>query len=258
MDYRSVFVNSLGYTKETLFGKWRRWGIFVLCALPGLLAVILCETFCAELPAVILSLLVSPVLYLIIMGYIARIYRGTTPLPEVPEFDNGGSLFVDGFRITVTYILWFLPAFLLFLALGGLTLALCVAEQIDAFIALLYILLTPLLLVAVAIAVLYSDFGAIRCARTNSILEGINISSITMTIKAIGWVNYLIAIVILIVPFLVITTTLAFALDFIPVPVPYVFDIIDGCVITPIYLVFTARYMTLLYNQGTPQQTPTL
>ena len=253
MDYRSVFVDSLGYTKETLFGKLSRWVIFALCALPGVLAVILCETFCAELPAAILSLLVAPLLYVIVSGYIARIYRGAT---SPPEFDNWGSLFVDGFRIAVTYILWFLPAFLLSLALGGLTIAFCVAEQIDAFIALVYLLLTPLLLAAVVIAVLYSDLGAILCARTNSILEGINILSITKTIGAIGWVNYLIAIVILIIPFLVITMTLAFAFDFIPVP--YVVDIIDGCVITPIYLVFAARYMTLLYNQGTSQQPPTL
>lgn len=251
MDTKSQVIDALMYTRATFQGQWARWGIFVLCCLPSLLGIVLCDLFCAGLPAYILSWVVAPLLYVVLMGYVARIYRGpTTP----PVFDTWGSLFVDGIRITVTYLLWFLPALLSFLALAGLTVALCVADQIDLFLVLLYFVITLLLIVTLAVAVLFSDFGAIRCARTNSILDGLCISSLTKTIKAIGWLNYLLALIVLIVPYFVVVVALSIVLG----PVPYGFDIIDVCIITPFYLVFAARYMTLLYDKGTAQLLPTL
>lgn len=249
MDNKGLFSDALSYTKVTFFGNWIRWALFVMCALPGLLTAVLWVNISNSptmywdlLPLLALSQLATVIMFLPPMGYLARIFRGpTTP----PEFDNWGALFVDGIRVTATYLLWLLPALILPFALVGL----CLTGSLTEWLALLVSLLSPVLLIAVFVLVqLYSDLGAIRCARTNNVLEGLNIPTLTQTMQTIGWVKYIVAQIILLVlfvPFLILPLTLGF--------IPYAPDLVT-CLITPFYLVFATRYLTQLYNQGIPQQ----
>lgn len=256
MDSKRRVIDAMEYTRSIFIGRWSRWIFFILLLLPGCLAAVLCDTQCncsgeqgdLLIPAFFLSLVLASILFLPLMGYCARIYRGTTTLP--PEFDNWGSLFIDGIKITATCILWSLPALILSLTLGGLALAFCITGQADGVLLIQGLLVTLLLVAAFVLMLLYSNMGVIRCAQTNSILEGLNIPSITRTIKGIGWVEYLIALFILIVPYFIITSILESAFN----THLSIYHIINGCVIIPFYLVFAARYMTQLYNQGESQQ----
>jgi len=252
MEYKLLLTDALAYTRATFFEKWSRWVLFVLCAVPGLLSVVFWDRLCDGpiwhwelLLAVIVLQVAAVILFFPPIGYLARINRGTT---TPPEFDNWGTLFVDGIRITVTYLLWFLPALILLLAVLGTILVGYCGLLTECLTSILLVLLIAALVVSIVLGLLYSDLGMIRCARTNSILEGLNISSLTTIIRTIGLVKYILAVSILLVlyvPFLVLYCTPDF--------IPYATDLI-ACLITPFYLVFSARYMTLLYNRGMLQQ----
>lgn len=86
---------------------------------------------------------------------------------------------------------------------------------------------------------LVSIFAGIRLARTDRFGEAFNLSAIVGRIGAIGWLQYLVALVIVYLVVWVVT----FVLMLIP--------IIGGLillVITPAISIFTARYVTLIYE----------
>ena len=97
---------------------------------------------------------------------------------------------------------------------------------------------------------LFGILGAVRFARTGSIREGIRFSAILTTIRTIGWLSYiilLIGFVIAMVIYAVITGILSF--------IPYIGWILV-LIVNPVFTIFTARYFSLVYDQGEPQTVP--
>ncbi|HEX3000801.1 MAG TPA: DUF4013 domain-containing protein [Methanoregula sp.] len=257
MDNGILVTESFSYAKETLAGKWTRWLIFIICGLPMALFPFVFDAekiasateFSWDLIPVkeIAALIIAAfLLSFIASGYLARIYRGTA-IP--PEFDNWGPLYIDGIRISVTGVLWFIPvgiAFVLMVASAILGFAKnsALPEALGIGLVIVFAILTVILAV---VAFLYSIIGIIRCARTGSIREGIRFTAITETLCSIGWVNYIIALVVLLVIGLVFVLIMsAFSL------IPYAGDIIQ-LIFMPVYTVFSARYMTRVYEHGIPQ-----
>jgi hypothetical protein len=257
MDNGILVTESFNYAKETLTGKWTRWLIFIICGLPmALLPFVFDPNKMAKatefswdlIPWKEIAVLVIAAFLLsfILSGYLARIYRGaTTP----PEFDNWGPLYIDGIKIAVTGFLWLIPVLLAF--------ALVVAFGILGFshgsplsgapgIGLVIVFLILAIVLAI-IAILYSMMGIIRCARTGCIREGIRFTAITETLRSIGWVNYVVALIVLFVigiVFFVILSIISL--------IPYLGEIIQ-LIFIPVYTVFSARYMTRVYEQAQPQ-----
>lgn len=257
MDNGILVTESFSYMKDTLAGKWTRWLIFIICGLPMALLpfvfnpekIAKATEFSWDLIPVkeIATLFIAAfLLSFILSGYLARIYRGaTTP----PEFDNWGSLYIDGIRIAITGFLWFVPVLL---ATIGMILILVVGFTEGSTVpkSLTFVVMILLLIVMVIfgiIALLYSMMGIIRCARTGSIREGIRFTAITGTLRSIGWVNYIVALIVLFVIGIVFFIVLS-ALSLIP----YVGDIIQ-LVFIPVYSIFSARYMTRVYEHAEPQ-----
>lgn len=257
MDNGILVTESFSYAKETLAGKWTRWLIFIICGLPmALLPFVFDPNKMAKttefswdlIPWKEIAVLFVAALLLsfILSGYLARIYRGAiTP----PEFDNWGPLYIDGIRIAVTGLLWFIPVIL--------ALALVVAFAVLGFshdsplsgapgIGLVIVFLILAILLTI-IVLLYSMMGIIRCARTGSIREGIRFTAITGTLRSIGWVNYVVALIVLFVigiVFFIVMSAISL--------IPYVGEIVQ-LIFIPVYTVFSARYMTRVYEQGEPQ-----
>jgi len=257
MDNGALVTESIHYAKDTFLGKWTRWLIFIICGLPFALLPFVFDTKkmadatafswemipWAQLAAVcITGLLLS----FILSGYLAHVYRGVTP---PPEFDNWGPLYIDGIRIAVTGFLWFIPMFLVIAAMlvtviagfssgstmpGGLTVA-------------LFILLLIIEIIVAIIAVIYSMMGVVRCARTGSIREGIRFSAITETLRTIGWANYIVALIVILVIGIVFFVVLG-----ILSLIPYAGWIIQ-LIVTPFYTIFSARYIARVYDHGVPQ-----
>jgi hypothetical protein len=116
---------------------------------------------------------------------------------------------------------------------------------------LLFVLLLLLVeFVLFVIVMLFGVLGAVRFARTGSIREGIRFSAILTTIQTMGWLSYfilLIGFVVAMVIYAVITGILSF--------IPFIGWVLL-LIVNPFFMIFTARYFTLVYDQGESQPVP--
>ena len=97
---------------------------------------------------------------------------------------------------------------------------------------------------------LFSIIGVIRFARTAEMGEAFNISAILAHIGRIGWGNYILALIVLIIVAFVLGGILAF-ISMIPV-IGWLIQIFLG---VPLAL-FGARYVTLIYDSAGPLAAP--
>ncbi len=259
MDYGAIVSDSIGYTRAALVGKWVTWLIFILCSLPFALiqfvvdpkkitAVMIGGTINWELipwPQLIVLCLAGILLMFVVSGYLVRVYRGTTP-PAV--FDSWGTLFLDGIKLVVVGILWFVPGMIAIAA--GLALTFFGTHTGSAPVGPMLgagILLSLIGLILLVIAILYGILGSVRFARTGSIREGIRFSAITETIQTIGWGTYILALVILVVLVLLFSVVISL-LALIPL-VGWVIQLI----LNPLISIFSARFMSRVYDHSIPQ-----
>jgi len=252
MDNGAIVTSSAEYTKEALWGQWGRWLVFIACGLPmAVIPFLLDPEKLVEGPAFRWDLVpwteiavlacAAFLLSFFLSGYVARVYRGSaTP----PGFDRWGSLYIDGIRVAVTGFLWFVPAALIAVALlATIFLGIAADGLLPAVPAIILVIVLLLLgLVAGIAAVLCSIPGVVRCARMNSIREGIRFSALTDTLRAIGWVNYIVALIVLFAAGIVFFIILSF----------FSLNEYTGAaaslILTPLYTVFSARYIALVYD----------
>ncbi len=261
MNFATILNDSANFTRDTLLGKWTRWLVLVLLGLPGgLLPFVLGikdvtdkTSFHWELvhwdrvaALVCLMLLFS----FFLSGYIVRIYRGSaTP----PVFDQWAGMFLDGIKLCIVWLIWMLPALIVMLV-AFLPLFGAAAMGGHTSVGLGFLVLTlVLMLVALALvmaAVILGTIGAIRFARTGSVMEGVNYHEILETIRRIGWRDYIIAIIILIVIALIFGIVSGI-LGLVPF-MGWVLDLI----IAPPMTVLCARFVSLVYDAGVPRRLP--
>ena len=243
MDFGSMLDDSFAYTKDGVWERWTRW----------------------------LILIVSMFIFPLILGYIVRIYRGEKPAPE-PE--HWGTLFVDGLKLLLVQIIYFLPVILLlilaFIPMISTLAASGVFSQefssmsdsqserwMDSHPELIPELLLAggimiiLLMVAVILAIIitfFSFLGVVRFARTRSISEAFNFSAILAHIRRIGWINYIIALIAITIIGYIFSMLLNF-ISFIPVVGIFIELLVMGILYVP-FLIFSARYSALVYDAG--------
>ena len=121
MDIEPLLSDSFAYAQEALVGKWTRWAIFILLALPFALVQFVFDpkkmTDGAKFnweavpwAQVALLVLLGIIFSFFLSGYMVRIYRGTKP---APDFNGWAELFVDGIKLAVVWFLWVLPLFVI-------------------------------------------------------------------------------------------------------------------------------------------------
>ena len=255
MDYGALVSESIGYTKAALAGNWVTWLIFVICSLPfALIRFVFDPKTIFTGTAIHWDLIPWPqlvalccaglLLSFIVSGYLVRVYRGTTP---PPVFDSWCSLYLDGIKLAIVGFLWFVPAIVIFVvAFAFMFLGVHGSASMGTMTGAGFILLLIGLIVLV-ITCLYAVLGSVRFARTGSMREGLRFSAITGTIQAIGWGTYILALVIMIV--LVILASLVISLFAL---IPFAGWVIQ-LVLTPIISVFSARYISRVYDHSVPQ-----
>jgi hypothetical protein len=239
MDFGLILDQTFFYTKECVWGQTKRWLVLIGCM----------------------------ILFPLILGYMVRIYRGVTPAPEPEQW---GSMFIDGLKLLLVEVVYASPVILLiiiaFLPLlstlisgGVLTMGpssfshapfeqwILVHPEFISAIGLMVVLLVLAVICGIIISI-FSFLGVVRFARTGSMAEAFNFSAILSHIRRIGWLNYLLALVVIsVIGFIFGMLTNVFSL------IPFIGDII-GLLITFIlyvpYLVFMSRYSAQVYEAG--------
>jgi hypothetical protein len=261
MDIEPLLSDSFAYAQEALVGKWTRWAIFILLALPFSLIQFVFDPEkigdgmkmnwgAVPWGQVAVLALLGILLSFFLSGYMVRIYRGTKP---APDFTGWTELFVDGVKLAVVWFLWVLPLFIILAVGAALAFAFYVASPGAApNLAILGIVLLLLLVefVLFVFVVLFGILGAVRFARTGSIREGIHASALLTTIRTMGWVSYLIALIVIAVVcvmYAIITAVLS--------AIPYIGWVLV-MIVSPFFSIFMARYFTLVYDHGEEKALP--
>jgi hypothetical protein len=261
MDIEPILSDSFAYAQEALVGKWARWAIFILLALPFSLIQFVFDPkkisdgmmmnwSAVPWGQIALLVVVGMLFSVFLSGYMVRIYRGTKP---APDFNDWGGLLIDGIKLAIVWFLWVLPIFIV-LALGA---AIAFGFYVSSpdlapnmAILAIVLLLVLVALILVLFVLLFAILGAIRFSRTGSIREGIRASAILSTIRRMGWVSYIVALIVFAVVgviYALITTVLSL--------IPYIGWVLV-LIIAPFFSIFFARYFTLVYDQGEPQAVP--
>ncbi|WP_286681284.1 DUF4013 domain-containing protein [Methanoculleus sp. DTU007] len=212
MDVGNMLSDSFGYAKDAVWGKWVQW----------------------------ILLIISTIIFPLIMGYMVRIYSGVKPAPEM---GNWVKTFIDGLKLWIIGIIYAIPIFIV-MAIFMVPIFMA-ADSGDAMLALgsLGIGLIVMLIVGIIIT-LVSAIGMIRFARKDSMGQAFAFGAILEHIGKIGWVNYIVALIVLWIVGIVFGVIVAL-LSFIP--------IIGGLIalfLFPVWAIFAARYMTLIYESA--------
>jgi hypothetical protein len=238
MDYTDIVRDALAFVRQGVFENRGRW-------LRLILAIIL--------------------LAIPMNGYIMRIYRGETPAPEV---DRWGGLFIDGLKLMIVGIIWSIPILVIWIATyGALAAAILSGDTRPAMLSgwtpnIGLVLLMYLFEIAVGILL---PVASIRFARSGRFSEAFNFRAILDHIGKIGWVSYILGLLIVavlvaipimalvcifvllgIVVALISGFNLAFVLGVIAIAVIVIL------LISPLFTVFQARYWTRLYDSAAP------
>lgn len=212
MDYGNMLSDSFSYAKDAVWGKWGKWVLLVI----------------------------STIIFPLIMGYMVRIYSGVKPAPEA---DNWVGMFIDGLKLLVIGIIYAIPVFII-MAIFTIP-AILAGGNGDSMLALgsLGIGMIVMFIVAIIIS-LISAIGMIRFAQKDSVGQAFAFGAILEHIGRIGWGSYIIALIVLWIVgivFSVITTILS--------AIPIIGWLIM-LFLYPVWTIFAARYMTLIYESA--------
>ncbi|MFA5331936.1 MAG: DUF4013 domain-containing protein [Methanoregula sp.] len=226
MDYGNMISDSFTYVKDGVICKAKSWLLLIIATL---------------------------ILTLPLDGYILNIYRGKTPAPEV---ENWGKLFVDGILFLIIALIYSIPLIALeFLIVGVafINTPMTMASDPSAFISGLVgagILALLLFIVAIIVA-LIEPIGLIRFARTGNFVEAFNFSEIVATIRKIGWLSYILALIIVTIAIgipLVILWIIMMGLMVALSLTGFILTILIVLIVLPVIAVFQARYYTRVYD----------
>ncbi|WP_305954485.1 DUF4013 domain-containing protein [Methanoculleus chikugoensis] len=212
MDYGNMLSDSFSYAKDAVWGKWVQW----------------------------ILLAISTIIFPLIMGYMVRIYSGVKPAPEP---GNWVGMFIDGLKLLIIGIIYAIPLFIIMAIF--MVPAFMAANGGDPMLALGSMGLGLLLVLVVGILIsLISAIGIIRFAKKDSMGQAFAFGAILEHIGKIGWGSYIIAIIVLIVAGFVFGI-IAGILGMIPV-----LGWLIMLFLYPVWYIFAARYMTLIYESA--------
>ena len=231
MDYGKMLQDSYTYAKDAVWGKWERW----------------------------LLLLMSVVVFPLITGYIAKVYRGDQP---APKFEEGG-LFLMGLKLIFAGLIYAIPVIAVLLltifyaAVNFMPYILMenpayIFNHIDKFVGVILGIAGGLIitLVLAIIISLISTIALIRLAREGKFSEAFNFGAVMHTIHAIGWARYIVAMIIYWVISIIFFGVIEL-LNLIPIAGIAIYWLVYIIVLVP-FILFSARYLTLVYESASP------
>ncbi len=216
MDYGAMVGESFAYAKDAVWEKWNKWLMLIIATI----------------------LLGIP-----LAGYCLKVLRGEKPAPEVADW---GTLFVDGIKTIIVMLIYAIPVIIVEVLMIGSVMTGALSGDPNVMMAAIGAMLIGFVVVFILaiIIALFEMIGVVRFARTGSMGEAFNFSAILATIGKIGWVTYIIALIVYIIVaviFGIIVTILMM--------IPILGIILYLCLIPPFALLAT-RYFCLVYDSA--------
>ena len=252
MDYGGLLTDSADFTRIALTGDLRRGAILIILyalmtlALSTLPLVLILDRV-LRFAAIAVVVAVSLVAGLVLFGYFSRVYRRPrTP----PDLEDPAGLALAGVRLVVVSVAYLLPVLAVVLIFGGLGVTGILASSQSQDIAALFSALATLgfgILLALIVWVvvgMISSLALVRCARRDGVGEAFNVAAILEHIGRIGWVNYIVALLVL---WIVLGIAYVAVGIFSGLPV---IGWVAGIVIGPAAMIFAARYLSLVYDSA--------
>ena len=166
---------------------------------------------------------IIPIVQFILYGYMVRVLRGIKPAPELGDYLQ---LFIDGLLYFIIALIWMIPAFIVAMIIGFVS---------DGIVAMLIAFIVAIL------CGLFAYIGIVRFARMEKFGEAFAFGAIMEKIAAIGWVNYILALIVL----GVVIGVVVFILMLIPI-VGWILLFI----LMPFFVILQARYISNLYDSA--------
>ena len=223
MDYGTLIGNSFTYVKEGVIDKVNKWLLLSIATL---------------------------ILLIPLMGYVMGVYRGTTPAPEV---ENWSKLVVDGILLIIASMIYAIPAIILRVLIVGLAFGFIQFTPMGMMSNMVGAGILGLLIIVVIITGIITPIGLIRFARTAKFGEAFNFGEIITTIKKIGWLSYILAliigIIVVLIPGLILEAICAVLVIELHIPGLVIAGILF-IVVLPVLIIFNARYLTQVYESA--------
>ena len=209
---------SFEYAKEALVGKWVRWILLAIIS-------------------------IIPVVNFIASGYIVRVLRGIKPAPELEDYVQ---LFIDGLLYFIIMFIWMIPVIIVtMLFFGGALIAMISGSDALAIAGAGAMLIgIPVVFVVMILCLLFAYIGIVRFARMEKFGEAFAFGAIKDKIGEIGWGNYVISLVVLIVAMWIISFIVGI-LAMIPI-LGWILLIAS----IPFLYIFMFRYICNLYDSA--------
>ncbi|WFN33814.1 DUF4013 domain-containing protein [Methanogenium sp. S4BF] len=206
---------SFEYAKEALVGKWVRWILLIIIS-------------------------IIPIVDFILYGYTIRVLRGTKPAPELEDYVQ---LFIDGLLYFIISVIWMIPAIIVAVILIGGSIGVAMASDpavAGAAIAGMGLGLLITMIVAILCG-LFATIGIVRFARMEKFGEAFAFGAIKDKIGEIGWVNYIIALIVM----GIVVGVIYFVLALIPI-----IGWLLMFIMIPFLAIFSSRFICNLYDSA--------
>ncbi len=221
MGLVQLLSESFAYAKDAIWGRWTRW----------------------------LLLLVSTIIFPFMYGYTVRVMSGTKPAPELEGWIG---LFIDGIKLIVITIVYAIPLWILavvgfvayFVPVSVTTTTpgsgpeTGLGPEFGIFVALA--ILVIFILAAIIIGIL-STFAMVRFSRTGKMREAFRVGTLIRHVGSIGWIRCFVALLVM----GIVITIAQFILALIPLLGPILVFLL-----MPAFIIFSARYVALLYESA--------
>src|SRR5208337_3711525 len=181
-------------------------------------------------------------------GYIIRIYRGATPAPAVEDW---GALFIDGLKLMVIGLIYAIPVIIIALApyffRHATALAPAPVGTVQPF---------DMGAAGQTVGLVFLSIASIRFARTRDFFEAFNFRAIIGHIGKIGWLTYILALIVLLLiiglPLFIVEMIVIFMGFFVGhIFIALGLFLLLILIIAPLLSTFQARFMTRVYDLGT-------
>lgn len=205
-------TESFDYAKEALVGKWMRWIVLLI------------------------SIIIFPLMY----GYSLKVMKGITPAPEAEGFLG---LFIDGIKMMIISFVYMIIPLIIFAAAAGTAILGAVGSNGNPSMALLGAGAGGVLIgiIVAFIFGLFATIGMVRFARTESMGQAFNIGEILGVIGKIGWLTYILSLIVL----WIVVGIIEGVLSMIPI-----IGWLILFIISPLLVIWSGRYISNLYDIG--------